>query len=408
MLKDLSDLQSDTPDHIGSLDTPCLLLDRGRLDADVRRLRERLSGFGVSFRSHLKTAKSVDVARRVMPTAVGPATVSTLREAEVFGRAGVTDMIYAVGIAPSRLERILKLRRVGIGIAVVLDSLEQARTVSDISRAAQIRIPALIEIDCDGHRSGLLPDNARDLVAIGTMLCEGAELGGILTHGVRGVAELEACAERERAAAVQAAEILRAAGLPSPVVSVGPTPTALYRRDYADVTEVRAGVFMFFDLVCAIKDIALSVRGNRASAGPWLADHRCRLDGHVARLGRGGAGCRSRLWCRLRPGWPTLSRSDRDPGQPRTWNYRPAPGQQRADAGVAGRRQVARAAKSRLRHRGSTRGLRRRAGRHKPCARLLAAFWRMVSHMFEVGSPMRVISASDALGRWPLCAGDRA
>ncbi|MEH2470904.1 D-serine deaminase-like pyridoxal phosphate-dependent protein [Nitrobacteraceae bacterium AZCC 2161] len=270
MLQELRDLTSAMPERIEDLDTPCLLLDRGRLDANVDRLRKRLSDFGVGFRPHLKTAKSVEVAKRVMPTALGPATVSTLKEAEVFACAGVTDLIYAVGIAPSKLDRVVRLRRAGVDIAVVLDSPEQARALCDASRAADIRIPALIEIDCDGHRSGLLPDDQRNLIVIGRILNEGAELRGVLTHagdsyGARGIAEFEAHAERERAAAVAAAEILRAAALPCGVVSVGSTPTALYGRDYSGVTEVRAGVFMFFDLVqagvgdCTIDNIALSV-----------------------------------------------------------------------------------------------------------------------------------------------------
>ncbi len=72
-------------------------------------------------------------------------------------------------------------------------------------------------------------------------------------------------AERERASVVYAAESLRAAGLPAPVVSVGSSPTAHFARDLTGVTEVRAGVFVFFDLVmagigvCQIDDIAMSV-----------------------------------------------------------------------------------------------------------------------------------------------------
>lgn len=49
------------------------------------------------------------------------------------------------------------------------------------------------------------------------------------------------------------------------MVSVGSTPTALFAQDLAGVTEVRAGVFMFQDLVmagigvCTPDDLALSV-----------------------------------------------------------------------------------------------------------------------------------------------------
>lgn len=72
-------------------------------------------------------------------------------------------------------------------------------------------------------------------------------------------------ARRERDAVVHAAQRLRAAGFPAPVVSVGSTPTATYADDLTGVTEVRAGVFVFFDLVmagidvCHTSDIAISV-----------------------------------------------------------------------------------------------------------------------------------------------------
>ena len=49
------------------------------------------------------------------------------------------------------------------------------------------------------------------------------------------------------------------------MVSVGSTPTALHARRLDGVTEVRAGVYVFFDLVmagvgvCGVDEIALSV-----------------------------------------------------------------------------------------------------------------------------------------------------
>ena len=272
--------------HLGELETPCLVLDAERMDRNIARLRTRLDRLGVTLRPHLKTAKSVEVARRVMATPQGPATVSTLREAELFATAGVTDLIYAVGIAPSKLAKVVELRRAGCDLAVVLDTVEQAEAVAAAARTAGIPIPALIEIDCDGHRSGVLPDDANRLRAIAAALADGAELRGVLTHAggsytARGK-ELEACAEAERKAVVDAATTLRAAGHACPVVSVGSTPTAHNATDLAGVTEVRAGVFVFFDLVmagvgvCTIDDIAISVLatviGHQREKGWILVD----------------------------------------------------------------------------------------------------------------------------------------
>ncbi len=127
-----------------------------------------------------------------------------------------------------------------------------------------------IEIDTDGHRSGIKPEEEA-LLEIARVLQEaGMRMGGIMTHAGSSYdyntpEALKAIAEQERAGAVRAAERLREAGLPCPVVSVGSTPTALSAEQLDGVTEVRAGVYVLFDLVmrnvgvCTEDDIALSV-----------------------------------------------------------------------------------------------------------------------------------------------------
>ncbi len=189
--------------RLDDLETPCLILDSDRMDRNIVRLRERLAPLGVSLRPHLKTAKSIEVARRVMATREGPATVSTLREARLFANAGVRDIIYAVGIAPWKLAKVIELRRQGVDLAVVLDTVEQAQAVAATSRETGMAIPALIEIDCDGHRSGVLPNDRDRLVAIGRALIDGGELRGVLTHAggsyaARGDEALRRCGAAQR------------------------------------------------------------------------------------------------------------------------------------------------------------------------------------------------------------------
>jgi D-serine deaminase-like pyridoxal phosphate-dependent protein len=199
----------------------------------------------------------------------------------------VRDILYAVGIAPAKLPRVVALCRQGVELAVVLDSLEQARAVAAASAQSGTNIPVLIEIDSDGHRSGVRPGDPL-LIQIGTELTAGgAVLRGVMTHAGEsyertGEQQLIAAAENERATAVACAQELRRAGLSCPVVSVGSTPTAHFARDLSGVTEVRAGVFVFFDLVmagigvCSIDDIALSVLatviGHQKEKGLILID----------------------------------------------------------------------------------------------------------------------------------------
>ena len=281
------DTRASSATTLDALETPALVLDLAKVECNVARLTRRLQSLGVGFRPHVKTAKSRDLAKRLFPAGRGPITVSTIREAEYFADAGFTDMTYGVGVAPDKLGRLQALAARGIEVMVVLDTLEQAVALADAARARGAMPTALIEVDCDGHRGGLLPDDPR-ILEIAEVLRDGAvELRGVLTHAgesyaCRGGEGLPEAAEAERAAAVKAAQLLRAHGHASPIVSVGSTPTAHFARDLSGVTEVRAGVFMFFDLVmhgigvCAIDDIALSVLatviGHKREKGWVLVD----------------------------------------------------------------------------------------------------------------------------------------
>ncbi len=259
-----------TDPRLSALPTPCLLVDEARMKRNIDRLSKHAETLGVSLRPHLKTTKSVEAARYVLKDGNGPATVSTLAEAEAFAGAGINDILYGVGISPNKLDRVIALHQAGCRVTVLLDCVVQAKEVVAASKAAGIAIPAMIEIDSDGHRSGL---TARDpvLTEVGRILHEGgAELAGVLCHagesyGAIGQAAQARSAEQERQAVVDAAGVLRDAGLPCPVVSVGSTPTAHAATNLNDVTELRAGVYVFFDLVmagievCSVDDIALSV-----------------------------------------------------------------------------------------------------------------------------------------------------
>jgi len=272
---------------LDTIETPALVLDVQKLDRNVARLRRHLDGLGVALRPHVKTAKSIDVARRLFPDGAGPITVSTLAEAEYFATAGLADIVYAVGLAPDKIARAQALVAKGVDLAVLIDSTEQARALADAAQAGGAMPAVLIEIDCDGHRGGLLPEDRTLVDAADILRNGGVELRGVLTHagesyGCRGGVGLAEAAEGERLAAVSAAEVLRANGHLSPVVSVGSTPTAHFARNLEGVTEVRAGVFQFFDLVmhgigvCAIDDIAVSVLatviGHRPEKGWILID----------------------------------------------------------------------------------------------------------------------------------------
>ena len=252
------------------LNTPAALIDLPRMGRNIARMQARMDELGVRFRPHVKTTKCVEVVRAQVAAGAQGITVSTLKEAEQFHAAGVSDILYAVGMVPAKLPQALALRRKGCNLKLITDSVAGAQAIAAFGREHGEVFEVWIEIDTDGHRSGIKPAEAA-LLDVGRALHDGGmKLGGVMTHAgssydLNTPQALQAMAEQERAGCVTAAERLRAAGLPCPVVSVGSTPTALSARQLQGVTEVRAGVYVFFDLVmanvgvCAPQDVALSV-----------------------------------------------------------------------------------------------------------------------------------------------------
>jgi D-serine deaminase-like pyridoxal phosphate-dependent protein len=255
---------------LADLQTPALLLDEARLDRNIARMRERFAAHGVPLRPHIKTAKSTDVYRRALNGAVG-VTVSTLAEAGYAFDNGAKNILYAVGIAPGKLDRAIGLRKKGADLTLVVDSLDAARAVAAAGEAAGERLPVLIEIDSDDHRAGVKPCSpaARDMADY-LSHSVGAHYLGLMTHAggsydCRSVEAIRVVAEQERRAVVETAAMLKTHGILSEIVSVGSTPTATFAERFDGVTEVRVGVYMFQDLVmaglgvCAIDDIAIGV-----------------------------------------------------------------------------------------------------------------------------------------------------
>ncbi|HEX6794085.1 MAG TPA: alanine racemase [Casimicrobiaceae bacterium] len=272
------------------LETPLLLLDEARMQRNIDRMQARMNALRVRFRPHVKTSKCAEVVRRQLAAGARGITVSTLKEAERFAAEGVDDILYAVAIAPSKLDHAMRVAREGVRLTVLVESVAGATALARHGIEQRHVHEVMVEIDTDGHRSGVRPDDpVLDEIAraLRTEVGGGAHLAGVMTHAGSSYAldtpaALAAMAEQERRGCVRAAERLRAAGHACEMVSIGSTPTALSARSLDGVTEVRAGVYVFFDLVmagvgvCSRDEIALSVLcsviGHREDAGWVITD----------------------------------------------------------------------------------------------------------------------------------------
>src|SRR6478672_1599453 len=200
---------------LDDLPTPALILDRAILRRNLKRMSERLATAGVALRPHLKTAKSLQIGRMAVEGHDGRITVSTLAEARYFAGGGFRDILYGVGVVPSKLPAITELRRQGVNLRMVTDNLAVARAIAAAATNGDT-FSVLIEVDSGGGRAGLPYPELPGLLDIARVLhnAPGVELAGVMTHAGHSYHEsspdgIAAVAEQERLAIVTAAEKIR-------------------------------------------------------------------------------------------------------------------------------------------------------------------------------------------------------
>lgn len=233
------------------LDTPCVLLDVDRVDANIRRMAELVAAAGVRLRPHAKTHKLVPVAERQLAAGSSGLTVAKLGEAELFADHGVTDLFVAYPVWGARKwERLSRLAE-RAEVRVSADSFEVFAGISEAAAARGLSIPVRIEVDTGFGRCGVQTVEEARLLAEYASRLPGVHLVGVMSfagqtynggpEGVQGAVVGDA----ERLVAI--ASDLRERGFDVPEVSVGSTPTARHAGELSGITEVRPGTYVFSD-----------------------------------------------------------------------------------------------------------------------------------------------------------------
>jgi D-serine deaminase-like pyridoxal phosphate-dependent protein len=258
--------------RILDLETPALILDLAVLERNCAAMAERAKRHGVRLRPHIKTAKSAEVAAIATRGQFRGLTVSTVAEAAYFAAHQFRDLTYGVGIAPHKIPALAAIQRKhDATINLILDNVATATAASVVAEKEHSAFSVFVEIDTGGRRGGVDPDDPQ-LLTVAETVAESKylKLAGVLSHAghsyhAHSPDEIRRTAEQERWGVVRATQRMVAAGLPCETVSVGSTPTMVYAERLDGVTEIRPGVYTFFDLdqvglgVCTEDDIAVSV-----------------------------------------------------------------------------------------------------------------------------------------------------
>jgi D-serine deaminase-like pyridoxal phosphate-dependent protein len=258
----------------GGLDTPALVIDLDIVERNARRMAESVAARGIALRPHVKTHKSVALARIQLDAGANGVTVGTLGEAEVMADGGVTDILlaYPIWVDDVKAARLRAVHeRDGVRLTIGIDSVAAAERLAAAVSASTKPLGVMIEVDPHYQRTGIDPAQAGDLATQAARL--GLEMRGVFTHGghaYRGRDMVDQAARDELQAITVARDSLAAAGFESVTLSAGSTPTAMLDL-VAPVNEVRPVTYLLNDRIelymgaCEPDEIAMAVAATVVS-----------------------------------------------------------------------------------------------------------------------------------------------
>ncbi|HET9906485.1 MAG TPA: D-TA family PLP-dependent enzyme [Anaerolineales bacterium] len=224
--------------RVDELETPVPVVDMDRLQSNISRLQSYLDEQGIANRPHIKTHKIPAIAQMQMDAGAIGITCQKVSEAEVMADAGFTDIFIPYNIiGESKLQRLMSLAS-RITVSVTADSAYVIRGLSEAAQQAGLTLPVLIECDTGAHRCGVQsPQEAADLARLINQ-SPNLHFGGLMTYPT---------SEETDKFVRETRQLLAEDNLQIERVSGGGTPTMWQVHTLREVTEHRAGIYVYGD-----------------------------------------------------------------------------------------------------------------------------------------------------------------
>ncbi len=220
------------------LDTPAAVVDLDRLAANIARLQAYLAKHGIANRPHIKTHKTVEIARMQLAAGAVGITCQKLGEAEVMADAGITDIFLPYNIlGRAKLERLVALAR-RVTLSVTADSEITVHGLGAAFAPTGLTLPVLVEFDTGLGRCGAQTPVEAAGLARTIADTKGLTFAGLMTYPHN---------ERTDGFVAEAATRLERDGLALGRVTMGGTSGIWHAHERARIAEYRAGVYVFGD-----------------------------------------------------------------------------------------------------------------------------------------------------------------
>lgn len=224
--------------RIEDLETPVAVVDLDTLQANITRLQEHLDRHGIANRPHIKTHKIPEIAHMQLRAGAVGITCQKISEAEVMAQAGIDDIFIPYNIiGADKLERLMRLAK-RIDVQVTVDSSFTAQGLSEAADAAGVVLPVLVEFDSGLERCGMQTPAAASELAQEIDWLPGLRFAGLMCYPSN---------ETVGPFVRETRRLLAAAGLDLEKVSGGGSPVAWRAQEFPEVTEHRAGMYVYGD-----------------------------------------------------------------------------------------------------------------------------------------------------------------
>ena len=249
---------------IDDIDTPAVLVDLDRVEANLARAQSFADGLGLVLRPHVKTHKLPRLARAQVALGAVGVTCQKLGEAEAMADAGIADIFLPYNIlGAAKLDRLAALNG-RVTLSVTADSLWTVAGYAD-RFGPQAPLTVLVECDTGMGRCGVTSPCATVALAGAIAAAGGLRFGGLMTYPPRGQGK------RTNDWLKEAKSLLEAAGHAVSVISTGGTPGLFAAGEMSVATEYRPGTYIYSDRMQVgwghgtLEDCALTVKATVVS-----------------------------------------------------------------------------------------------------------------------------------------------
>ena len=254
--------------HKSTLDTPCLVIDKKLLNANLMTLQQDANLANKNVRPHAKTHKCTKICRQQIETGAVGICVTKVSEAVILAEQNFKNtLITSPVVTSTKINNLMYCLKKDPQLTIVLDNIQNATTLNLVASNNNLKLNVLIDIDAGIGRTGIAFQN---VLGFAQALCQFTSLNlkgiqcyaGNLQHIEDYKSRYNASTEVMKKAG-KCINQLAAAGFNSEILTGSGTGTYEIDMQIPEVTEIQPGSYTVMDAEYFAIDSSKNVKHNK-------------------------------------------------------------------------------------------------------------------------------------------------